>query len=173
MVRVREAVRPRLRRSDDRALRERQHRTRRARGREQLANRLGAFRVRSRVVGTLVDAERDPLRLRDVGQELRSGSTRATQLEVADGDAAAAEQRAAKVRAPATGSRHHAPRRALQRCQARTDDPGLVQDLHRACVTRYVELVAGLAPERPTAVTPDLGSDAEPAEEAERAPGDA
>ena len=57
----------------------------------------------------------------------------------------------------------------LERREPRAQDAGFVQDLNRVLVAGDVQLVARPSLERATAVRPDLGGDAEPAQEAERA----
>jgi hypothetical protein len=170
VVGVREPVRTRLRRPDDAALREREDGAGRARGRQQLSDRLRALGVRGRVVAPFLNRHLDALRLSDFGDELSACPMLRPDLQVPRGDAPAAEQRTAQVGAAAAGTTDHPLRRPLERRQPGADDAGLVEHLHRARLAGHVELVPRLPAEGAPAVAPDLAGHAESAQEAERAP---
>ena len=108
----------------------------------------------------------------DVGEELRAGETGGTDLEVRRARAAhrsAAEQRAAKVGAPAARSPHHPARRPLERRVVRVENARFVQNAQRFLPSLHVQLVASRAVERALAVRPWLRVDADVAQQAKRA----
>ena len=162
MVGVREAVRPRLRGRDDRALAEEERRLLRAEEREQLRDRLVALRVGERVAAALRDAERESVPLGQAGEQLGAVRVVRPQLEVGvsgPGHGAGGQERPAQVRGAAARAADEPRGRALQRREPGADDPGLVQHLERARVVVQVDLEARLVLEGPAAVRADLALD--------------
>lgn len=118
MVGVREPVRSRLGGADDAALRERENRAGRARGRQQLADRLRALRVGGRMVAPFLNRQLDALRFPHLSDELGAGPVLGPDLQVPRGHAPAAEERPAQIRAPTARPTNHPLRRSFQRRQA-------------------------------------------------------
>jgi 1-pyrroline-5-carboxylate dehydrogenase len=120
------------------------------------------------MVSAILDGEPDPLRSRDVGEELCARPTLRAHLQVPAGDAAAPEQRAAQICPTAAGSSDDPLRRALERRQPHAHHAGLVKHLQRARLLGDVQLVPGLPTEGSPTIAPDLAGNAEPPQEAER-----
>src|SRR5205823_11368117 len=80
--------------------------------------------------------------------------------------------RAPEIGGATAGAADDPLRRARERLQARAENAALPEDAERAGGSLDVELIARAAIEGPPPVRPDLGVDAERAEQAERPPSD-
>lgn len=155
VVGVRKAVGAGASTSHDRALLEDEHRLTRAREGEDIRDRLHPLRVCDRVPFAVEDAEAAAFLCRDSSDERRALSPGASDLEVRrawTAKGSSAEQCSAEVGGTAAGAGDDAPRRVLQRAEARADNPGFVQDLKGAFVAGDVQLVPRPALEGATAI---------------------
>jgi hypothetical protein len=141
--------------SHDGALFEEEHSLARAGKREDVRDRLHPLRVCDRVPFAVEDAEVPALLRRDPCDERCALSPGASDLEVRRAWTAkrpCAEQCSAEVGGAAAGAGDDAPWRVFQRTEARTENPGFVQDLKGAFVSGHVQLVPGPALEGTTAI---------------------
>src|SRR5918995_1549426 len=165
LVGVREAVRAALRRGDDGVLVERQDGVARAGVCEHVGDGLGALRVRDGVPAAVDHGER-----RKGREELRALERGRPDLEMRGprpAERAAAEQRSAQVRTAAARSADDPFRRPFGGARACPQDSRFGEHVEGNGVSLDVHLVPRRAVERTPPVGPDLGADAERAEEAE------
>lgn len=175
VIRVREAIGPRPRGRDDRALLEEQHGPARTGEGKCIRDRLHSLRVGNGVSPAVEDSQAYSFLVCDTSEEIGALDSRAADLEVRGSrttQGAAPEQRPAHVRRAATRSSDHPPRRALERSETGGEHSGFVEHLQRAVISGYVQLVPRAPVEGVTCVRPDLGRDAERSQKAERAASD-
>ena len=145
----------------------------RAGQREQVEDRLVAFRVRDGVrCGARRRASVMPSRAATSAMKRAPVEPTCPQLEMRvarAGQRAAAEQRAAEVGTAAARPADHALRRLLERRARSREHAGLPEHRQRVRVDLDVELVARRLVERAAAVSADLGAHTEVAQERERA----
>jgi len=137
---------------------------------EDARDRVSAFGVRDRMAAPVRDPQLHALLGGDACDEVRALRLGAAQFEVRcarPAEGTPTEKRAAQIRTAATGARDHPSRRTRERREARAQNSGLVQHLHRALVSCNMELVPRRTVERAPLVGTDLGGDAEPAQQAE------
>jgi hypothetical protein len=172
VVRICKPVRPRSSSSHDRALLEGEDGLAGAGKSENVCDRLHALRVCDRMPLAIENAEPASLLCRDASHERRTLDPRGPNLQMGRTWAAqrsTAEERSPDIRSTAARARDDAPRRMVERAQARAEHSGLVQYLKRAFVPFDMQLVTRPPVEGTAAVRPDLRGDAEAAEQAERA----
>jgi hypothetical protein len=172
VVGVRKAVGAGARAGHDGALLEDEYRLARAGQREDVRDRLHPLCVCDPVPFAVEHAEAPALLRRDPSDERCTLDPSAPDLEVRGSWTAkrsSAEQCPAEVGGTATGAGDNAPWRVFQRTEARTEDPGFVQDLKGAFVSGDVQLVARPALEGTTAISTYLRRYPEGAEQTESA----
>jgi hypothetical protein len=155
VVGVRKAVGAGASASHDGALLEDEHSLACAGQREDVRDRLHPLRVCDRVPFAVEDAEAPALLRRDPSDERCALSPGASDLEVRRAwttERPCAEQCSAEVSGTTAGASDDAPWRVFQRTEARTENPGFVQDLKGAFVSGDVQLVSGPALEGTTAI---------------------
>jgi hypothetical protein len=175
VISVGEPVRPRSGRGNHGLLAEPKRGVLRAEVGEQLRDRPHPLRVDDRVAVSLVDAEREAVDLRELGEEAGSVDVRCPKLEVRvawPAHGSRHEERASQVRGATADTDDDAPRRAVERGQVGVEDAGLVERLERAGVLLEVNLVPRRLLERAGPVRADLARHAVGAKEREGPPRD-
>jgi hypothetical protein len=170
VVRIRQAIGPGARGRHDGALFEEQHGPVRPGEGECVRDRLDPFRVRDSVPASVENSEAHSFVTCDAREEVGAFGPRAADLEMrrtGTAERTAPEQGPAQVRAPAARTRDNPARRALERSQVGGEHSGFVEHLQCTLVSGDVQLVSRAPFESVTRVRPDLGRDAECAQQAE------
>ena len=170
VVGIRQPVCPRARRRHDRALFEEQDGPAGAGKRERVRDRFDSLCVRDGVPPAVEDTETHSFLVCDAREEVGALGSCAADLEVGrtrTAERTASEQCSAQIRRTATRARDDPPRRALERRQAGREHSGFVEQLQSVRVSGHVQLVSRAPVEGMPRVRPDLGRDAEGAQETE------
>lgn len=174
MIGIREPICSGARRSHHRTLLEDEHRPAGAGEREDAGDRLHSLCIRDGMPSAVENGEVDFLLPGYADEEVRALRPGSADLEVRrawTAERAAAEEGAAEIRAPATGTGDDASRWMCERSQTGAEHPAFVQHLESVFVSGDVKLVARRVVKRASPVRPDLGGDTERTQKAERATG--
>jgi hypothetical protein len=171
VVGVRQAVRSRARSRHDCAFFEEQDSAAGAGKRERVGNRFDSLRVGDSVPSPVEDTEAHSFFTGNAREELSTIDPGATDLEMRRSRATqrtATEQRSPEVGGTTARARHDSAWRPLERRESGGEHARLVEHLERAIVSGDVQLIPRPSGESVSWVRPDLGDDAERAQQTER-----
>ena len=171
VVGVRQSVRSRACGRHDRAFFEEKDGAARTGKRECVGDRLDSLRVSDCMPATVEDAEAHSFFAGDACEEVGAVDPCAADLEMrraGPAERATAEQCPSKIGGAAARPRDHPPWRALEGREAGSEHSGLVEHLECTVVAGDVQLVPRASIESVSCIGPNLGDDAESAQQTER-----
>jgi len=171
VVGVRQSVRPRACGRHDSTFFEEKDGTACSGKRECVGDRLKSLRVSDCMPATVEDAEAHSFFGGDACEEVGAVDPCAADLEMrraGPAERATAEQCPSEICAAAARASDHPPRGALERREAGSEHSGLVEHLECTIVSGDVQLIPRASVESVSCIGPNLGHDAESAQQTER-----